>query len=303
MNHSLDNPMASCALCPRRCGVDRTAGQVGVCGVTDTLRVARIAPHMWEEPPISGTRGSGTVFFGGCNLGCVYCQNRAIRDGALGEVLNESVLLERVETLAATGVHNINLVTPSHYTRALVPFLDKLRRRVSLPVVWNCGGYETVESLRMLEGLVDIYLPDFKYATAQMAAYSHAPDYPQVAAEAIAEMYRQRGAVRFDKEGMLQSGVVVRHLVLPGGRKDSEAVLARLAEIVPVSDIRLSLMSQYTPDFVDGDQYPALKRRVTTFEYNSVLKCAERMGFDGYFQSRESATAAFTPDFKESLPQ
>lgn len=289
--------MRICFDCPRGCGADRDRGQ-GACHAPEAFLVARIAPHMWEEPPISGTRGSGTVFFGGCNLGCVFCQNRAIRDGKVGERLDADALLERVERLADLGVHNINLVTPTHYARALVPFLERLRRRVSLPIVWNSGGYESVETLGMLEGLVDIYLPDFKYATPRMAAYSNAPDYPEVAERAIAEMFRQRGAARFGEDGLMKSGVMVRHLVLPGGRHDSVAVLERLARLLPPSDIRLSLMSQYTPDFVDREKYPELNRRVTTFEYDFVLKRAIALGFDGYFQSRDSATAAFTPDFE-----
>ena len=290
--------MIRCNDCPRRCGVDR-GEKKGICRAPEGFLVARVAPHMWEEPPISGTRGSGTVFFGGCNLGCVFCQNRAIRDGALGEVMDADGLFRRIMALVEEGVHNINLVTPTHYTRALVPLLERLRREITLPVVWNSGGYESVESLRMLDGLVDIYLPDFKYVSPEMAAYSHAPDYAEVATAVVREMFRQRGAVRFDGEGMMTSGVMVRHLVLPGGRRDSVAVLERVAETLPVADIRLSLMSQYTPDFVDRHRYPALGRRVTTFEYNFVLDRAMALGCEGYFQSRTSATAAYTPNFEE----
>ena len=292
----LENQMEKCLDCPRRCGMDRTE-RLGACRAPAGFLVARIAPHMWEEPCISGVRGSGTVFFGGCSLGCVFCQNRAIRDGELGELLAPDALLERVEALVEGGVHNVNLVTPTHYTRALVPFLERLRARVSVPIVWNSSGYESVDMLRLLDGLVDVYLPDFKYATPEMAAYSHAPDYPEVASSALVEMLRQRGPVRFDADGMLESGVLIRHLVLPGGRRDSAAVIRKIAELVPVPDVRLSLMSQYTPDFVDSNRYPALARRVTTFEYQSVLDLALDLGFEGYFQSRASATAAFTPDF------
>lgn len=288
-----------CYDCPRKCGAQRQTS-VGVCHAPEAFLVARIAPHMWEEPPISGVRGSGTVFFGGCNLGCVFCQNRDIRDGALGEIMDADTLLNRVKTLIQSGVHNINLVTPTHYTRALVPFLERLKKHTSLPIVWNSGGYESVASLRMLDGLVDIYLPDFKYATAEMALYSRAPDYPEVAEAAITEMFRQRGGVRFDGDGMMTSGVLVRHLVLPSGRRDSVAVLDRIAKALPVSDIRLSLMSQYTPDFVDREKFPVLARRVTTFEYQFVLDHAISLGFDGYFQARDSATADYTPDFKKT---
>lgn len=289
--------MTPCLDCPRRCGVDRSVAR-GRCRAPEGFLVARAALHMWEEPPISGTRGSGTIFFGGCNLGCVYCQNRAIRDGEYGVILTPDQLIASAVSLVEEGAHNINLVTPSHYIRALVPVLEELRHRLSVPIVWNSSGYESAESLRMLDGLVDIYLPDFKYASPQLAArYSNAPDYPEVAEAALLEMLRQRGAPRFDNDGMMQSGVIVRHLVLPSHRKESIATMERLAEILPPADIRLSLMSQYTPDFVDADRFPALARRVTSFEYQSVLERAIALGFDGYFQGRTSATADFTPDF------
>lgn len=292
--------MERCYDCPRRCGADRETA-LGRCHAPQEFLVSRVSLHAWEEPPISGTRGSGTVFFGGCNLGCVFCQNRAIRDGALGERLDADALERAVWRLVEEGAHNLNLVTPTHYVRALVPFLARIRPRLPVPVVWNSGGYESVESLRMLDGLVDVYLPDFKYASRAFAErYSAAPDYPEVAADAVREMFRQRGAVSFDEKGLIKSGVIVRHLVLPGGRRDSEAVLDRLASLLPIPDVRLSLMSQFTPDFVDRDRYPELARRVTTFEYQRVLSHAMDLGFDGYFQARDSATAAFTPDFTEN---
>ena len=291
--------MTPCLDCPRRCGVDRSVAR-GHCRAPEGFLVARAALHMWEEPPISGTCGSGTIFFGGCNLGCVYCQNRASRDGELGAILTPDQLIASAVSLVEEGAHNINLVTPSHYIRALVPVLEELRHRLSVPIVWNSSGYESAESLRMLDGLVDIYLPDFKYASPQLAArYSNAPDYPEVAEAALREMLRQRGAPRFDNDGMMQSGVIVRHLVLPSHRKESIATMERLAKILSPADIRLSLMSQYTPDFVDADRFPALARRVTSFEYQSVLERAITLGFDGYFQGRTSATADFTPDFTE----
>ena len=190
MNHSLDNPMASCALCPRRCGVDRTAGQVGVCGVTDTLRVARIAPHMWEEPPISGSRGSGTVFFTGCSLRCIFCQNRTISREGMGKTYTEEELTAAILSLRDQGVHNINFVTPTHYTSTIARILERIKPTLGIPVVWNCGGYESVETLRLLEGLVDIYLPDFKYFSPDLSRdYSAAPDYPERATEAVLEMF------------------------------------------------------------------------------------------------------------------
>lgn len=290
--------MSICYDCPRGCGIDRSTTR-GRCKAPDGFLVARSSLHLWEEPPISGTRGSGTVFFGGCNLGCVYCQNRAIRDGKLGKILTPDELEAAIFALVAQGAHNVNLVTPSHYIRALVPLLERIRPKIGVPIVWNSSAYESVDSLRMLDGLVDIYLPDFKYASAKLAAlYSHAPDYPEIATAAIREMVRQRGAAQWNEDGMMTSGVIVRHLVLPSHRKESVAAVEKLAEVVSPQDVRLSLMSQYTPDFVDGAQFPALARRVTSFEYQSVLDRAIALGFDGYFQNRASATAAFTPDFE-----
>ena len=290
--------MRICTDCPRGCGIDRSTAR-GRCKAPEGFLVARSSLHMWEEPPISGTRGSGTVFFGGCNLGCVYCQNRAIRDGTLGELLSPEALERTMLSLVEPGAHNVNLVTPSHYVRALVPVLERIRHKLTVPVVWNSSAYESVEMLRRLEGLVDVYLPDFKYASEELAArYSGAPDYPEVATAAIREMLRQRGAVRFGADGMMKSGVIVRHLVLPSHRRESIAAVERLAAAVPPKDVRLSLMSQYTPDFVDGERFPSLARRVTSFEYGSVLDRAVALGFEGYFQSRASATADFTPDFE-----
>lgn len=287
-----------CTSCPRRCAVDRASGQLGLCGAPDAFRVARIAPHMWEEPPISGTRGSGTVFFSGCSLRCVFCQNRPISREGRGETLSDDALAERILRLQEEGVHNINLVTPTHYARRLRPFLERLRPHLRVPVVYNCGGYEDVEALRGLRGLVDIYLPDFKYVSPTLSRdYSAAADYADVAAEAIGEMFSQVGGVRFDSEGLMTRGMIVRHLVLPGCRHDSMAVLRRLAALLPTDRIRLSLMAQYTPEFAADCPYPNLRRRLTRFEYGSVLALAEELGFEGYMQSPESVGAKYTPEF------
>ena len=290
--------MSLCHMCPRECGINRNEPTLGFCRAPNEYLISRAAKHMWEEPPISGTNGSGTIFFGGCNLGCVYCQNRAISRGQKGQLMNEQELESKIWELCELGVHNINFVTPTHYTLPLVKLLERIKTRLPIPVVWNTGGYESTDTLRALDGLVDIYLPDFKYHSSALAKkYSHAEDYPEIAQKAIAEMYRQRGAVRFREDGMMQSGIVVRHLVLPSHRADSIEVIRTLSNLVPVRDIRLSLMSQYTPDFVDKDAYPELKRRVTSFEYQSVLSEAESLGFEGYFQGRSSATSSYTPDF------
>lgn len=307
-------PPGVCRQCPRNCGVQRAAGKTGYCGMPAELYVSRIAPHRWEEPPISGVNGSGTVFFTGCSLRCVFCQNRDISRTRLGTPLTGEELARRLLALADSGVHNINLVTPTHYTGAIARVLDKIKPRLHIPVVWNSGGYENPAVLRQLDGLVDIYLPDFKYASPVLAgALSGAPDYPETAAAALAEMYRQVGGVRFSEDGsLLLRGVLVRHLVLPGCRRDSCAVLERLAQLLPLPDIRVSVMSQYTPDFLDpafalpdatraelerAGIRPALGRRLTDFEYRSVLDEADRLGVVGYRQGRASAQTVYTPDF------
>lgn len=290
--------MNTCNICPRRCRVDRAAGQLGFCGVPDTFRIARIAPHMWEEPPISGERGSGTVFFSGCSLRCVFCQNRTISREGRGDSMTDDELITRILALQEEGVHNINLVTPTHYAARLRPLLERLRPQLRIPVIYNCGGYEDVEALRSLEGLIDIYLPDFKYISSELSKnYSGAEDYASVARMALSEMFRQVGPVRFDENGMMARGMIVRHLVLPGCRKDSMDVLRELAALLPVGDIRLSLMCQYTPDFALDCPYPNLHRKLTSFEYTSVLRVADELGFDGYRQSPESVGAQYTPDF------
>lgn len=290
--------MSLCNACPRKCNTPRGEGKYGVCGVPDIFRVARIAPHMWEEPPISGTRGSGTVFFSGCSLRCVFCQNRPISREGRGEDMSDAELMRRILALQDEGVHNINFVTPTHYATRLRGLLEQLKPKLRVPVVYNCGGYEDADTLRGLEGLVDIYLPDFKYISPDLSRdYSGAANYAEVARAALTEMFRQVGDVQFDADGMMTRGMIVRHLVLPGCRHDSIAVLRELAAMLPVSDIRLSLMAQYTPDFAKDCPHANLHRRVTTFEYTSVLRVADELGFDGYMQSPEAATAAYTPEF------
>ena len=287
-----------CTLCPRKCNVDRQSGELGFCQMPYEMHVARAALHPFEEPPISGTRGSGTVFFSGCSLRCIFCQNSAIRTPSSGKSTTVQEICDIFRTLKAQGAHNINLVTPTHYADRIAEALRLVKGELGLPVVWNCGGYERVETLKMLEGLVDIYLPDFKYVSPQLAAeYSAAADYAEVATAALTEMYRQTGAVRLDAEGIMQSGVMVRHLVLPGSRNDSMAVLDRIAATVPVGEIRLSLMRQYTPDFAPRSGPKSLLRRVTSFEYDRVMDHAVSLGFEGYFQAKESADKAYTPDF------
>ena len=291
--------MSVCNLCPRACGQDR-AKKHGFCASPEDASVSRVSLHMWEEPPISGERGSGTIFFSGCNLRCVFCQNKAISRGdADAKIYGVYALTELMLKVEAMGAHNINLVTPSHFVLPIARALDKIKPKLSIPVVYNSSGYELVSTLKMLDGLVDVYLPDFKYSSGELSQkYSSAPDYPEIAVAALTEMYRQVGAVSFDERGILLRGMIVRHLVLPANRKDSIAVLDTLAKLLPIKDIRLSLMSQYTPEFAKDSEYKELHRRVTSFEYNSVLDHALSLGFEGYFQHRSSATADYTPNFK-----
>ena len=288
-----------CNLCPRACGVERENGERGACGQGSVVRVARAALHFFEEPAISGTRGSGTVFFCGCSLGCVFCQNREISRGeTLGTPMDRHALAETMLRLQEEGAHNINLVTPTHFADRVAETLSDVRGKLKIPVVYNSSGYENLSTLRMLEGLIDVYLPDFKYASPETARrYSSAPDYPKVAVTAIREMVRQTGGLRFDENGILQRGVIVRLLVLPGERKDAIEVLKLLASAVDPTEIRLSLMSQYTPEFALDTPYPNLHRRLTRFEYDSVWETACALGFAGYSQARESASARYTPDF------
>ncbi len=289
-----------CFLCPRACGAQRNAGKVGFCGTDAQIRVARAALHPFEEPPISVKNGSGTVFFTGCSLRCIFCQNSAIRTPETGKILCAEQLADLFLFLQEKGAENINLVTPTHYANGVAAALAIAKPRLHVPVVYNCGGYERVETLRLLAGLVDVYLPDFKYVSSELsAAYSAAPNYAEVATAALAEMVAQVGRVQFDARGKMTRGVMVRHLVLPGCRADSLAVLERVAATVPISDIRLSLMRQYTPDFVPADAPKNLKRRVTSFEYESVMARAVEMGFEGFFQGKEAASAAYTPDFTQ----
>ena len=291
--------MSECALCPRLCRVDREKGERGICNQGDQVRIARAALHTFEEPSISGTRGSGTVFFCGCSLRCVFCQNQAIsRSEKIGKVVSSEELCEIFLDLQAQGAHNINLVTPTHFAEGIRRALLLARDRLSIPVVYNTSGYERVETLKTFEGLIDVYMPDFKYASCELAEkYSKAPDYPDLAAAAIAEMYRQVGEYRLDGEGILLRGLLVRHLVLPGARKDSLAVLSRLVDTVDPKKILLSVMSQYTPEFAKESSHKELHRRITSFEYRSVVEYAEALGFDGYTQERSSAISDYTPDF------
>ena len=293
--------VSKCNICPRECGVDRASDSLGFCRAPDEFLVAKVMIHQWEEPCIGGARGAGTIFFSGCNLRCVFCQNCDISRGDKGERMSDSELEKAVFELVESGAECVEFVTPTHYTERIAALLQRIKPRLSLPVVWNSGGYEKAESLKMLEGLVDVYMPDFKYCSGEIArGYSHASDYFEVATEALREMLRQTGKPQFDQNGKLVRGVLLRHLVLPSHRSDSIAVLDHIANKYGADSLLLSLMSQYTPDFYaeSGDcLYKNLTRRVTKFEYDSVMKVALSHGFEGYFQGVDSASKRFTPKF------
>lgn len=288
-----------CALCPRMCRVNRREGESGFCGQSDKLKVARAALHMWEEPCISGDQGSGTVFFSGCSLGCVYCQNNRIAKGKVGKEISGERLATIFLELQNQGAHNINLVTPSHFIPHLLEAIPQARREgLAIPIVYNTGGYERLEILRLLNGYIDVYLPDFKYMDEGLAAeYSHAPDYPVYAKKAIEEMVRQAGACVFDERtGMVKKGVIVRHLVLPGHTEDSKNVIRYLYETYG-DKIYLSLMSQYTP-MEHMKQHPLLGRKVTKREYEKVVDYALEIGVkQGFIQEGDVAEESFIPEF------
>ncbi len=283
-----------CELCPRRCGVDRTRGERGFCGMGDTLRLARAALHYGEEPPISASYGAGAVFFSGCTLGCRYCQNAPISLGGQGEEIDVPRLRAIFERLVDEGAQCIDLVTPTHFLPSILPALTP---KLPVPVVYNCGGYERVETLRELEGLVDVYLPDFKYGDANLAReLSGAADYPEVAAAALREMFRQVGRPIIE-DGVMTRGMIVRHLVLPGQIGTSLAALDRLAALFDPRDILLSLMCQYTPSGPLATT-PPYDRAVTEDEYAAAQSWAELLGFtEGFWQDPVAADPAQIPAF------
>lgn len=281
----------NCKLCPRQCGIDRTAGQIGFCGCPDTALVAKSMLHQWEEPALAGSGGSGAVFFGGCTLRCKYCQNAAISGSAAGKAMDSAQLRQLFEDLIAQGAENIDLVTPTHFLPTILPALSP---RLPVPVVYNCGGYERVETLRELEGKVDIYLPDLKYADARLGkALSGAADYFPTATAAIREMVRQVGAVQWQGDKVVK-GVIIRHLILPGFVDNSLRVLDWIGETFAPGEVLVSLMRQYTPM---GNLPAPLDRRVTDEEYDAVLSWMYLNNLEGFTQEAEAADVGFIPDF------
>lgn len=292
--------LSDCTLCPRECHVDRNAGEIGYCGQTATLMAARAALHFWEEPCLSGTNGSGAVFFSGCNLRCVYCQNHEIAHGYSGRKIPASRLSDIFLELQEKGAHNVNLVTPTHFVPQIITALETAKKQgLSIPVIYNSSAYEKTDTLKKLDGLVDIYLPDLKYFDSTWSSqYSHASDYFDIAAAAIAEMVRQTGAPVFaDGEGsLMKKGVIVRHLLLPGCEKDARRILRYLHDTYK-DTIYISIMNQYTP-LPQVEDIPQLNRRISSREYEKIIDYAISIGIEnGFIQEGETASESFIPAF------
>lgn len=294
-----------CCLCPRKCHADRTSGRKGFCGMGDVITCAKAYRHMWEEPCLTGKNGSGTVFFTGCNLGCIFCQNSGISSGGEGAPISEERLAEIFLELEAQGASNINLVTAVCFIPHIRNAIIRARHDgLGIPTVYNSGGYESPEALALLDGCIDIYMPDMKYMSRELSAeYSKAPDYPDVAVKAIAEMFRQTGPAVFGDDGMMKRGVLVRHLVLPGSVSDSKRVLRYLHSTYG-NDICISIMRQYTPTAAVS-AHPLLSRKVSDEEYERVLEFADSIGIEtGFCQEGEAALESFIPswDLEGILP-
>ena len=292
------NKYENCLLCPRKCGINRSTGQTGVCGVSSEIKVARAALHYWEEPCISGKRGSGAVFFSGCSLHCVFCQNREISDGKAGKVISKERLSDIFIELADKGANNINLVTPGQYIPDIVWAVNDAKSRgMKLPIIYNTSGYENVTELKLLEGIVDVYLPDFKYMDSTLSArYSRAKDYPSVAKQALSEMIRQQPDVVIDDAtGLIQKGVIVRQLLLPGHVNDAKAVLKYLYDTYH-DHVYISMMSQFTP--IALKDYPEINRTVTRREYERLVDYALEIGItNAFIQEGDVAKDSFIPAF------
>lgn len=292
------NKYENCLLCPRKCGINRSTGQTGVCGVSSEIKVARAALHYWEEPCISGKRGSGAVFFSGCSLHCVFCQNREISDGKEGKVISKERLSDIFIELVDKGVNNINLVTPGQYIPDIVWAVNDAKSRgMKLPIIYNTSGYENVTELKLLEGIVDVYLPDFKYMDSTLSArYSRAKDYPSVAKQVLSEMVRQQPDVVIDDAtGLIQKGVIVRQLLLPGHVNDAKAVLKYLYDTYH-DHVYISMMSQFTP--IALKDYPEINRTVTKREYERLVNYALEIGItNAFIQEGDVAKDSFIPAF------
>ncbi len=289
-----------CNLCPRQCNIDRNTA-FGYCQSPDAIRIARVGLHAWEEPCLSYSKGSGTIFFSGCNLRCVYCQNNEISSHLSGTEISVDTLCNEMLKLQNMGASNINFVTPTHYADKIVMALDRVKGKLRIPTVYNCGGYESMETLKKLDGYIDIYLPDLKYYSTEVSKkYSGCSDYFDVAVKAIAEMARQTGKPIFDNDRYMKSGTMVRHLVLPSLYKDSIEVFDNLVKTVDASKIAVSIMCQYFPTHL-AEKYPEINRKTTTLEYMKVVDFVRTLGFDtGFMQDKSSAKQEYVPKFDYS---
>lgn len=292
---------SNCRLCPRKCGADRRTS-LGFCRQSDRIKIARADLHYWEEPCISGDKGSGTVFFSGCTLNCCFCQNHEISQEGKGYEITVRELAEIFLDLQDKGANNINLVSPTPFVPSIIEALDMVKPKLCIPVVYNCGGYESIETIEMLKGYIDIYLPDLKYFDDQYAAkYSKCQGYFNTAIVAIDAMQKQVGKPVYDDRGIMQKGVIVRHLALPTLRRDSQNLIMALAERFSPEDIVLSIMSQYVPLY-KACEHKEINRRISTFEYNSVLDVANSLGFNGYSQERSASSEVYIPPFADEKP-
>lgn len=284
-----------CTLCPRECGVDRKVNK-GFCGADDDMRISKIMLHKWEEPCISGSNGSGAVFFSGCTLRCCFCQNEKISTACTGDVYTPRQLADEMLKLQEMGAHNINLVTATHYADKVMAALDIARPQLNIPVVYNCGGYEKVETIKSLKGYVDVFMPDIKYFDSNLSnRYSGAKNYFEKASKAVLEMYSQTGETVFE-DGLLKKGLIIRHLILPSHVEDSIKILKWIRKNLPHDKILISLMSQYLP-MNRADQFEEINRRINTDEYKKAEKAMRVLGFEGYTQAPESSSKDYIPDF------
>lgn len=294
--------LESCRLCPRSCGVDRVSGKKGFCGESLDIRIARAALHFWEEPCISGTNGSGTVFFSGCTMKCVFCQNYEVSTRNLGYEINEYELVKIFLDLAEQGAHNINLVTPTHFVPQIVSALDIAKREgLNIPIVYNTGGYECKSTLKMLDGYVDIYMPDFKYFSNELAQkYSSVQSYREIASAAVCEMYRQVGKPAFNSDGIMQRGMIIRHLMLPGSLSDTVKIINYVNKTFK-NNVYFSLMSQYTP-IRHIDEYPKLNNKIDSRCYSAAVDLCARLGMKNVFiQEGTAASESFIPEFSGNI--
>jgi putative pyruvate formate lyase activating enzyme len=291
------NMMNKCYLCPRKCGIDRTI-ITGFCGAGSEAIVARASLHKWEEPCISYKNGAGTVFFSGCNLHCCFCQNNKISNELFGKKISDEKLADIFLSLQDMGADNIDLVTPTHFVPNIINALDRIKHKLMIPVVYNCGGYELTETIELLKGYVDIYLPDIKYFSPEISErYSKASDYFKTASKAVLAMIKQVGKLSYNKEGGLIKGTIIRHMVLPSHRHDSMRIMDWIAANTSKDEVLVSIMNQYTPLFFIDDKYKEIKRKVTKMEYNTVVDHAAQLGINGFTQQKSSASEKYVPYF------